>query len=195
MPLFIIETTAESPIREFWQVEAANAREARDKFDNGEVGAFLWDEVTWDETEREVSLVHGPEDLASTVAIHRAQQAAPAMLAALQELVAWHDNPNAPDPGVWLGEVLACHVRPAIAAATGAPTDETGADDSAVLAAANLSRAGLIDAAGEALALAIPTGETETACASCGAPEGESHGARCEARGFANGVAAATGER
>ena len=45
--------------------------------------------------------------------------AAPAMLAALQELVAWHENPNAPDCSVWLGEVLACHVRPAIAAATG----------------------------------------------------------------------------
>jgi len=45
--------------------------------------------------------------------------AAPAMLAALQELVAWHENPNAPDSIHWLGDVLACHVRPAIAAATG----------------------------------------------------------------------------
>ncbi len=48
-----------------------------------------------------------------------ALDAAPAMLAALQELVAWHENPNAPDSIHWLGDVLACHVRPAIAAATG----------------------------------------------------------------------------
>jgi hypothetical protein len=117
MPLFIIETTAESPIREFWQVEAANAREARDKFDNGEVGAFLWDEVTGDEIEREVSLVHGPGDLDSTVAIHRAQQAAPVMLAALR-LAADALSParNAEEADALLS------IQSAIAAATGEPT-------------------------------------------------------------------------
>jgi hypothetical protein len=123
MPLFIIETTAESPIREFWQVEAATAREARDKFDNGETGSFLWDEVTGDETEREINLVHGPDDLAGTVAIHRAQQAAPAMLAALQELV----TANYGQP--WGVTVPALdNARAAIALATGTPTGETAGD-------------------------------------------------------------------
>jgi hypothetical protein len=46
-----------------------------------------------------------------------------------------------------------------------------------------------------ALATGAPTGEAagddETACASCGAPEGESHAIGCEARGFAIGAAAA----
>ena len=45
MPIFIIETTAESPIREFWQVEAESAQQACDKFEAGQVGALLWDEV------------------------------------------------------------------------------------------------------------------------------------------------------
>ena len=118
MPLFIIETTAESPIREFWQVEAATAREARDKFENGETGAFLWDEVTGDETEREISLVHGPDDLAGTVAIHRAQQTAPAMLAALQQAVRWIDAGC--DPSAKAVDAM----RAAIAAATATPTGE-----------------------------------------------------------------------
>lgn len=46
-------------------------------------------------------------------------QAFPAMLAALQQVVAWHENPNAPDSIHWLGDVLASYVRPAIVAATG----------------------------------------------------------------------------
>lgn len=85
MPLFIIETTAESPIREFWQVEAESAQQARDKFEAGQVGAFLWDEVMGDETEREVAQVHPRADLAGTISLHNAQQEAPAMLAALRE--------------------------------------------------------------------------------------------------------------
>lgn len=48
-------------------------------------------------------------------------------------------------------------------------------------AAAILSR---IDGAGDS------PNQDETACASCGAPEGESHKARCEARGFAIGAQA-----
>lgn len=88
MPIFIIETTAESSIREFWQVEAETAEQARDKFEAGQVGtAFLWDEVQGDETEREVAQVHPRADLAGTIALHNAQQEAPAMLAALRNLL------------------------------------------------------------------------------------------------------------
>lgn len=83
MPIFIIETTAESPIREFWQVEAETAEQARDNFEAGFVSAFLWDEVQGDETEREVAQVHPRADLAGALARHNAQQEAPAMLAAL----------------------------------------------------------------------------------------------------------------
>ena len=97
MPIFIIETTAESSIREFWQVEAESAQQARDKFEAGQVGtAFLWDEVQGDETEREVAQVHPRADLAGTIALHNAQQEAPAMLAALrdamEELQAWRSK-------------------------------------------------------------------------------------------------------
>lgn len=64
-------------------------------------------------------------------------------------------------------------------------------DDAEFIAALDETRAAIAAATG------APTDaeEDETACASCGAPEGESHGARCEARGFAMGVAAATRER
>lgn len=86
MPIFIIETTAESPIREFWQVEAETADQARENFEAGEVGAFLWDEVTGDETDRDVSEVHPFADLAGTIALHYAQREASAMLAALRSI-------------------------------------------------------------------------------------------------------------
>lgn len=96
MPKFIIETTAESPIREFWQVEAETAEAARDAFEAGEVGAFLWDEVQGDETDREVSEVHAFADMASTVAIDRAQNEAPAMVEALRDILACCDANQSP---------------------------------------------------------------------------------------------------
>lgn len=88
MPKFIIETTIETPAREFWQVEAADRASALEKFEAGEVGTFLWDEVTGDETERNVEEVHAFADLAGTVARYNLAQEAPAMVEALRELVA-----------------------------------------------------------------------------------------------------------
>lgn len=89
MPAFIIETTAESPIREFWKVQADNAEAAEAGFeDKSNVGEFLWDEVTGDETDREVSGVHAFVDMAGTVAMNALREAAPAMLEILKEL-AW----------------------------------------------------------------------------------------------------------
>ncbi len=41
---------------------------------------------------------------------------------------------------------------------------------------------------------AAPSGEAGEVCASCGAEEGESHGAQCEARAFAAGAAIKRGE-
>ncbi len=87
MRKFIIETTIEAPAREFWQVEAASRDEAREAFERGEVDAFLWDEVQGDETDREIAEVHDFADLAGTIALHNAQQQAPAMLAALRSLM------------------------------------------------------------------------------------------------------------
>lgn len=96
--------------------------------------------------------------------------AAPAMLAALQAgldaLGRIDDFPKAtggdhPDIQNRALDAMAA----AIAAATGAPT----CDDAATAAAANLSSAGLIEAAGEAVALAGPTGEAT--CGRCGYPE------------------------
>lgn len=87
MPIFIVETVADSPIREFWQIEAGSHQEARAMFSDSHCGKFLWDEVTGDETNRDISEVHTFADLASTIALHNAQQEAPAMLAALRALL------------------------------------------------------------------------------------------------------------
>ena len=192
MPLFIIETTAESPIREFWQVEAESAQQARDKFEAGQVGAFLWDEVMGDETEREVAQVHPRADLAGTISLHNAQQEAPAMLAALRNLLSDMETVGCID---FYDQDLCQGVGGAVSDARailsridGAPTAQPAGDDPAITAAANLSRAALVEAAGEALALQAPISEAGDHCASCGAEEGESHGAQCETRGFAVGV-------
>ncbi len=194
MPIFIIETTAESPIREFWQVEAESAQQARDKFEAGQVGAFLWDEVMGDETEREVAQVHPRADLAGTISLHNAQQEAPAMLAALrdamEELQAWRSKYHPiqwPDKPV-VHTATRDKIRAILSRIDGAPTAQPAGDDPAVTAAANLSRTALVEAAGEALALQAPISEAGDRCASCGAEEGESHGAQCEARGFAMGA-------
>lgn len=85
MPIFIVETVADSPIREFWQIEAGSHQEARAMFSDGHCGKFLWDEVTGEETNRDISEVHTFADLASTIALHNAQQEGPAMLAALRK--------------------------------------------------------------------------------------------------------------
>lgn len=120
MPTFIIETTAESPIREFWKVEADSSEAAHAAFDEGEVGEFLWDEVTGDETEREVKEVHRFADMAGTVAIDVAQKAAPAMLAALQGAIEWVEFTGIADsdPQEYLAMVAAIE-----AATGGAPVE------------------------------------------------------------------------
>lgn len=92
MPKFIIETTIETPAREFWLVEAADHAAARDQFEAGEVGSFLWDEVTGDETDREVQEVHTFADLAGTVAQNRACAEAPAMVEALRKVLGAHGH-------------------------------------------------------------------------------------------------------
>lgn len=128
MPKFIIEATADAVIREFWQVEAATAEDAVDQFNGDEPGALLWDEVIGEETGRAVSQVHGPGDLAGTVALHNAQQAAPAMLAALQDLLPllrediFTDAPECADT-VAAVDNLASKLGQIIAAATGTLTD------------------------------------------------------------------------
>lgn len=86
MPIFIVEAVADSPIREFWQIEAGSHQEARAMFSDGHCGKFLWDEVMGEETNRDISEVHTFADLASTIALHNAQQEGPAMLAALRKI-------------------------------------------------------------------------------------------------------------
>ena len=120
---------------------------------------------------------------------------APAMLAALREAVARVTLANSegePILSAWLPDAAAILSR-----IDGTPTAQPAGDDPAVTAAANLSRTALVEAAGEALALQAPTAEPAAPiseagdhCASCGAEEGESHGAQCEARGFAMGAEA-----
>lgn len=119
---------------------------------------------------------------------------APAMLAALRNLteaaaslIDYHDDDET--------EAAIADARAILFRIDGAPTAQLAGDDPAITAAANLSRAGLVEAAGEALALqapiaepASPISEAGDHCASCGAEEGESHGAQCEARGFAMGA-------
>lgn len=120
---------------------------------------------------------------------------APAMLAALRDLMAfapkqsseWFRNSLsgqhlAPEAELW--ECAAA----ILARIDGTPTAQPAGNDPAITAAANLSRAALVEAAGEALALQAPISEAGDHCASCGAEEGESHGAQCETRGFAVGV-------
>lgn len=128
MPKFIIETTAEAVIREFWQIEAETAEDARDSFHDGEGYQLLWDETIGDEQNREVAHVHPASDLDGTVAIHRAQQAAPAMLTALQMALTALER-SATERGVRHLEAVA--VRDAIALATGTPTGEQAPSDDA----------------------------------------------------------------
>lgn len=111
---------------------------------------------------------------------------APAMLAALRNLLPlWSSGIDEP----WVSDARAILSR-----IDGAPTAQPAGDDPAVTAAANLSRTALVEAAGEALALQAPISEAGERCASCGAEEGESHGAQCETRGFAMGAAIKRGE-
>lgn len=86
MPIFIVETAATSPIREYWRVEAATAEEAAETY--GEKGECLYDEVLGEEEGRQVSEVHAEAALASFFAAEAARKEAPAMLAALRAVVA-----------------------------------------------------------------------------------------------------------
>lgn len=104
----------------------------------------------------------------------------------LKDCEAWFAN-NGDVDGVFFDDAtMLDRVRESLALAT--PTAQPAGDDPAITAAANLSRAALVEAAGEALALQAPISEAGDHCASCGAEEGESHGAQCETRGFALGV-------
>lgn len=85
MPIFIVETAATSPIREYWRVEAATAEEAAETY--GEKGECLYDEVLGEEEGRQVSEVHAEAALASFFAAEAARKEAPAMLAALRHNV------------------------------------------------------------------------------------------------------------
>ena len=113
----------------------------------------------------------------------------PAMLAALRETLRDLDAVTGVDDHG--SDTIGCmenRIRAILSRIDGAPTAQLAGDDPAITAAANLSRAGLVEAAGEALALQAPISEAGDHCASCGAEEGESHGAQCEARGFAMGA-------
>ena len=135
MPIFIVETAAISPIREYWRVEAATAEEAAETY--GDKGQCLYDEVLGEEDGRQVSEVHTEAALASFFAAEAARKEAPAMLALLRSI---------------------------------------GRDDDGD---------GMLDAAGiDRIAAILARIDGETVCASCGAPEGESHGQKCEARAF-----------
>lgn len=85
MPKFIIETVATASIREFWTVEADNETDARNMLDDGDA-ELLFDEVVGDEEDRSVVTISPADHFAQMVQEHHARQAAPAMLAALQEL-------------------------------------------------------------------------------------------------------------
>lgn len=114
---------------------------------------------------------------------------APAMLAALRETLRDLDAVTGIDDHG--SDTIGCienRIRAILSRIDGAPTAQPAGDDPAITAAANLSRAALVEAAGEALALQAPSGEAGERCASCGAEEGESHGAQCEARAFAAGA-------
>lgn len=82
---------------------------------------------------------------------------APAMLAALREAVArvtLANSEGSPILSAWLPDAAAILSR-----IDGAPTAQPAGDDPAITAAANLSRAALVEAAGEALALQSPISE------------------------------------
>lgn len=85
MPIFIVETAATSPIREYWKVEAATAEEAAETY--GDKGECLYDEVLGEEEGRQVSEVHPYSALAGFFAAEAARKEAPAMLAALRALL------------------------------------------------------------------------------------------------------------
>jgi hypothetical protein len=138
MQTYIVETVARASIREFWRVEAENEDEARESIEHGDGPAhvFLFDEVLGDEEERSVAGAHPSDFLAGSLDLRRAQSAAPAMLAALQEaertilgtLVARGYAPGE-CTDAWSAEVRAevaalVPIRAAIALATGSPTDD-----------------------------------------------------------------------
>lgn len=83
MPIFIVETAATSPIREYWKVEAATAEEAAETY--GDKGECLYDEALGEEEGRQVSEVHPYSALAGFFAAEAARKEAPAMLAALRK--------------------------------------------------------------------------------------------------------------
>jgi len=146
MPIFIVETAAISPIREYWRVEAATAEEAAETY--GDKGECLYDEVLGEEEGRQVSEVHPYGALAGFFAAEAARKEVPAMLAALRKF----------------------------------PSDNRADNDGNTVAF-------LVPVADYEAARAILSRiDGETVCASCGAPEGESHGQKCEARAFAAGA-------
>ena len=137
----------------------------------------------------ELALVRAREVLIADDAPHIIAEA-PAMLALVRWMATAEHTPDSIDRA--MNESVAILSR-----IDGTPTAQPAGDDPAVTAAANLSRTALVEAAGEALALQAPTAEPAAPiseagdhCASCGAEEGESHGAQCEARGFAMGAEA-----
>jgi hypothetical protein len=89
MAQFIVETSADAPIREFWQVEAENGFQARENFDalvSSGAAVFLFDEVAGEEQGRAVDDVHPIETFAGIIGKLNAEREAPAMLAALRRV-------------------------------------------------------------------------------------------------------------
>lgn len=84
MPIFIVETAATSPIREYWKVEAATVEEAAETY--GDKGECLYDEVLGEEEDRQVSEVHPYGALAGFFAAEAARKEAPTMLEALRKI-------------------------------------------------------------------------------------------------------------
>lgn len=84
MSIFYVETTAVSPIREYWKVEAETAEEAAEIY--GQRGECLYDEVLGEEEDRQVETVHPEADLAKFFVSERARKEAPAMLELLQSV-------------------------------------------------------------------------------------------------------------
>ena len=169
MPVFYVETVATSPIREYWKVEAANAEEAAEVY--GERGEFLYDEVLGEEEGRTVDTVHPEAALAGFFAGQSIAAEAPAMLAALRKISQGADcfTFNSDADAFRFVDMVAEAVAPILARIDGAAPAPTA----------------------QPAAPSVKVGEQ---CASCGAEEGESHGAQCEARAFAAGAAIKRGE-
>lgn len=127
MPIFIVETAAISPIREYWRVEAATAEEAAETY--GDKGECLYDEVLGEEEGSQVSEVHPYGALAGFFAAEAARKEAPTMLEALRKISQGADcfTFNSDADTFRFVDMVAEIVAPILSRIDGAPTAQPSA--------------------------------------------------------------------